>query len=121
MLFPAMSFCFRRPAPALTCFRTTSTGVKCFARQSDTFGKPPVVVPATGTPALADAKPVPQKQCDRILKKSDLRRSFSRESAGAKNKSNHRLGRKRNDAVTSADQNYEYPESAHSPGLAARA
>src|ERR1043166_1260198 len=108
MLFPAMSFCFRRPAPALTCFRTTSTGVKCFARQSDTFGKPPVVVPATGTPALADGKPVPQKQCDRKFKKKRFAPEFFEGKRRRENKCNHRLGRKRNDAVTSADQNYEY-------------
>src|SRR5947207_3032076 len=40
MLSRAMSSCFHQPAPALTCFRTTNTGVRCFGRRSGALAKP---------------------------------------------------------------------------------
>src|SRR5437762_2995371 len=108
MLSRAMSCCFHQPAPALTCFRITTIGVRCFGRRSGALGKPLVVVPAAQTPALADPKSVPQKRSGRNRKKMICPGVFLMENAGAKMKTQASPQQKqRNRALTGAHRDHE--------------
>src|SRR5947207_2487783 len=90
MLFLAMSCCFRQPAPVLTCFRTIGSGVRCFARQSDSSINPPFAAPPAA-PARMDLRTGPSNVPKRSICKNDLARRFFEEKRRRENEMNQRL------------------------------